>query len=535
MTIGFTDLFTKLGLFLNVGNQINTSAANIKTEIEDAVQGIDSADPIEQYQAIIDAADAIEPMQASLGGVTQTAVLSACENLIVEIVDADNALSAKGIDEAIDELITQMEANSESLDASTVTATPSYGGGNVGDGVLVTSTKRGDGRENEHAYAEDIEFAHDSVQFNYEGEESETDKLNPDWPKGSGTSGSYTPDSATSGTNLLTGDFEEEDENAADLPEGWIMDTGDLGTTLKVTPIEVQTVIISGTPTSGWYTLTFTNRDSDQQTTAPLPFDADEGEVEDALRALTELENVTVSTSGTSPNYTHTVTFTGVPNPGQLTSTEDFDTGSIAHATSTAGLDVAQGGTALEFDSNGAELTEIYHRIEPTAKGQYAFHTLMRADVVPAAGVITVDLVDGINGSVIADDQSTNNSFTIDCTALTTSWESETGVFRLPTNLPAIVYVRVRISTAVSSGTSIFIDEMALVAMQEAYTGGPSFAIFDGRTDWVEDDTITVAVTNNREGAIHEWLNRLFDLMEDDTLFPTDTGGSETQADSLIA
>ena len=535
MTIGFTALFTKLGKFFNAGDQAVTSATNTKAEIEDAVQGITATDAIEMYAALGDATNSIESLNSSLAGIIAQAVQSPVDTILIETVDADNPLPSKETDEAIDELIRQMEAGSESLDASAVSATPSYGGGNTGTGKMVVSVKRGDGKTNEHCYAEDIEFTHDGTQFVYAGEEAQADKLHPEWPKGSGAGGSATSNSSTSGGNLLAGDFEDEDDNATDLPEGWIADVATLGTTLDLTAVEIQTVIISGTPTSGHYALEFTDRDSKQQTTEPLAYNADESAVESALRALTGLEDVTVATSGTSPNFTHTITFTGTPNPGQLTSDEQFDTGSIAHATSTAGLQTVEGARCLEFDSDGAELTAIYHKITPDAEGQYAFHALLRTDSAPAAGVFTVDLVDGIGGSVIADDESTNNSFTIDATALTTSWASSTGTFRLPSNLPTSVYLRFRISTAVTNTSSVFVDEMSLIEMGEFYSGGPSYAVFDGRTKWAKDDTITLAVTNDRAGAIHEWMNRVFDLMDDGKLFPTDTGGSETIADSLIA
>jgi hypothetical protein len=533
MTIGFTDLFTKLGHFFYAGNLANTGGTNAKAEIEDAVQGISSSDPIEQYRAVYPATTAIDAMLNSMAAANGSAVRQPAQNLLIEIVNADTTLARKQASVAITELIRQMVAGSESLDANAVAATPSYGGSNVGTGKLIVSVKRPDGKTNEHALAETITFTRNATSFAYAGEAAQNNKMHPEWPQGSGINGSAPSNSASTSGNLLAGTFETADTIEAHLPAGWIANPATLGTTLKMTSVEVQTVIVSGTPTSGSYTLTFTNRDSDAQTTPPLAFNASSSDVESALQDLLGLGDVSVVTTGTTPNFTHTITFTGVPNPGQLTSANTFDTGSIAHNTSTAGANVAQGARALEFDSNGSQQTAIYYPINALSLQQYAFSTLIRVDSAPAAGVITVDLVDGIGGSVIADDAGTNNSFTIDPTALTSTWVNATGVFRTPSNLPATVYLRFRASTAISNTSSVFVDEMQLRAMTRLYAGGVYATLVDGRTAWVAGDRITLAVTNDRAGAIHEWMNRVFDLRDNDVLFPT--SGSETIADTLIA
>lgn len=634
MTISFSGFFTKAGKFFNAGNTANSSATSIKAEIEDALQSVTATDPIEQYEAIDGAAAAVTQVNSALASANSVAVQTPVRQLLVEIADADNPLPARNAATAIGELITQMEANSSSVDASTPAATPSYGGSNAGDGKAIVSVKRPDGKTNEHILGEDIEFSHNGTNWNYAGEESQRDKMHPEWPKGSGITGVLTSQTAASSGNLLNGDFETEDSSASDLPSGWIASPATLGTTLVMTPVEVQTVVVSGSPSSGYYILTFTDRDSNVQSTAPLAYNASESAVQTALRALDGLASVTVATAGTTPNFTHTITFTGVPNPGQLTSTVSFErneqqtatvtgsptggtftltfdgqtTGTIAynasaatvesalealsnitdvtvtgsaggpwtvefvdpglqnvaemtadgsgltggttpdvaiattvggrgivHATTTAGINVAQGARCVEFNSDGSELTALYYPISPAKETQYGVSLLNRVDSAPAAGVVTVDLVDGIGGSVIADEAGTNNSFTIDVTALTSTWSSSTGVFRTPKTLPATVYFRIRITTAITNTSSMFIDEALMSPLTKLYNGGLYAMIASGRTAWEEDDTITIAVTNDRAGAIHEWMHRVFDLGGNDLLLPSDSGGSETIADSLIA
>lgn len=111
-------------------------------------------------------------------------------------------------------------------------------------------------------------------------------------------------------------------------------------TTQVTTSVEVQTIIISGTPTSGTYTITF-----DGKTSAAIAYNAGQAAVQAALRAIPGLEAVTVVTTGSAPNYTHTVTMTGAGgalgtnSPPQMTSTDGTSGGThaIAHATTSAG------------------------------------------------------------------------------------------------------------------------------------------------------------------------------------------------------
>lgn len=78
-------------------------------------------------------------------------------------------------------------------------------------------------------------------------------------------------------------------------------------TTQRATSPAVVTVTIAGTPTGGTYKLTINGTD-----TSNLAFNAGGALVQAALRAIPGLESVTVATAGSTPNFTHTVTLTGV-------------------------------------------------------------------------------------------------------------------------------------------------------------------------------------------------------------------------------
>jgi hypothetical protein len=146
--------------------------------------------------------------------------------------------------------------------------------------------------------------------------------------------------------------------------------------------------------------------------------------------------------------------------------------------------------------------------------------------------VLTVDLFDG--SSVIQDDSGNNNTITPSVTLPNvndTNWHALSGTFRLPDPLPAAVYLRVRLSTALSVGTSLYIDQLAMIAATRLYDGGPYVMMFAGGVEFGLDDVFTIAVSNNRSSLYQEACDVLFDTMESDVRIPTN--GSPSIANSF--
>lgn len=552
MTIDFlttstcTGLFDILGKVFYAQGVVNTArGTTVPTEIDDILEcvanlTIDS----EITQAAAGIGGSSEQAKTTMGGVLAQLQAFARQYLI-EVVHDDNPLPSKTLELAMQELIDQMIANSESVDASAVGATVTADGSNTGSGVVVVSTKRGDGLVNENIIAEDIEVEATSngpsASLRCRGEAS-TGGLDAEWPKGSGSGRSITSTSAGSGL-VLNGDMEDEDD-ADNAPDDWIVSVGTVGTTLKMTDVEVQTLTVTGTPTTGWYTVSWQNAAGVTQTTEPLAYNASAATLQAALRKLTGLSQVTVTATGTSPNFTHTITFVGVGgNVAQITASENTDSGTYTPGTSSAGTGkVHRGGKAVEFDSNGSELTTLNSRIAGLQpETSYAVNLWAICDSVPAAGVFTVDLVDGIGGTVIQDSEGTNNSATFNAADVSDSaWKDlktlvgSTVAFRTPLVVPPVVYLRVRISTAVSATSSIYVDDVAMVRMVELYAGGPLVAAFDGSTAFVKGDKWTIATTNDGAGLLQRWFERNFNMGSLGMLLPSDSGGTETIPDSVV-
>jgi hypothetical protein len=544
VAVSITTLFTRLGHFFYIGEGANAALkTTVPARVDAALAGLGSSLGAE-YEAVRNSLlDTQTALQTAGGSANGGLIQRPCQQLILLTV-SDDVPGASTLDLAIRELIKQF-AVANSLDASTVGSSLSYDSGNVGTGKALVSTKRADGKSCLFAFAEDMHLTcigdnNGLATFSVTGEPA-IDALLPTWPGGSGADSQTFGRRGSSGDNLVTsGTFEENDDNSVHLPKGWLAPVATLGSRLKMSSTEIQTVVLTGTPSGGFYTLSWANSAGQTQTTVPLAFDASENDVQTALQALAGLEEVTVSTSGTSPNFTHTVTFTNVTNPAQLTSTNSLTGGSsptITHNTTTTGsANVFRGARSVEFASNATELTTIQVPVALTALTQYACCVWVKCSAnAPAAGVLTIDLVDGVGGSVINDASGAANSTTLGHASFTTSFQPVMAAFRTPANMPSQCYLRIRISTAVTNAVSLYLDDVFLGPMDEAYTDGPSVAVFDGSTDWLDGDLITATITNDRAGLLHEWLDRVLALRENRLQFATVTDNTETQADSLVA
>ena len=96
---------------------------------------------------------------------------------------------------------------------------------------------------------------------------------------------------------------------------------------------EIQTIAISGSPTTGSWTASFNGAGP----SATIALAATAATVQATLRTLTGLSSCTVTQSGTGNNLTYTIAMTGFSgDPPQITSANTFDAGTITHATPNA-------------------------------------------------------------------------------------------------------------------------------------------------------------------------------------------------------
>jgi hypothetical protein len=182
---------------------------------------------------------------------------------LIDMANASNPLSAKTVQVAMTALIAQMVADSDTVQANTVSVSVATGSGNVGDAVCIASVKNAAGINMEYVIPELIVLTatNDSqsgaVTAGYESWSvkspvAQGDLLSWDWPKGSGVSASITAVPADDGgQQLLTnGDF--EDWTVSNTPDNFAILVGSAGTT----------ILRAAVPYRGTYSLSFVGNGS---------------------------------------------------------------------------------------------------------------------------------------------------------------------------------------------------------------------------------------------------------------------------------
>lgn len=548
--VNLNGLFNVLGKLFKAQSDMNVSrGTTIPTDILNAITYFDKITSNSVLtQGFAPVPTAIPQYQGGAGGAIGI-LQQAAQALTIGMVGNDKTQPDNTLKTALQYIITQMLGAGASVNKSTVTVSVAAGGGNTGNGVLLKSIKRGDGLIQESMLAESIAGTFSgsglTASLQLQGQQAPSGALGQDWPSGSGVARGISSVDANA-SSILTNGGMENFTIAANVPDNWIPAVATPGTTLLATIVEQQQIVIAGTPTGGTFPLSWVNPAGKTQTTVQIPYNAAASTIQSALRALTGLQNVTVvNTAGSPPNQTLLVTFTGQGGALNLmTSSTAFLTGgaptiTITHAT-VGTAQVFAGGQAVQYKSNGAELTELRQLLpqsQLTPKTAYAISLWACVDAVAAAGVITVDLFDG--SAVINDAQGSPNSITFNATALTTAFQHLSAlqaaecVFRLPAVVPPVVYLRIRISTAVTNTKSMFVDQVGLTPMTEIYSGGPLLALFSGNTAWAAADTFTVTTTNDRAGVLREWCERNFGMAALGLIFPT--SATPTIPDSVVS
>jgi hypothetical protein len=196
----------------------------------------------------------------------------------------------------------------------------------------------------------------------------------------------------------------------------------------------------------------------------------------------------------------------------------------------------------IKGDSGGT-LTAIYQAFDSTTgtTGTLSANTVYHGNCYVKdsgagllAGVITFSLTDG-SGTVLTNDAGSNLSTTLAYSTTTTTMAAFNFTFVTPKAMPTNgVRFKIAVTTALTDGESIYIDDLALAEATEIYTGGPHLTMFAGSTNPIIGDKYTATIANNYAGEIMQYFDRFFGMRELGLQLPSDTGSSETIADTLI-
>jgi hypothetical protein len=255
--------------------------------------------------------------------------------------------------------------------------------------------------------------------------------------------------------------------------------------------------------------------------------------------------------AGSGANTTLNITDAAEDAGSNLLTNGDFETFTVANTpdnwtlvTGTAGAQFFSdsssytGSLALRILGDGAtlsQLTQTFNTVGQTTgrllpNKVYAVNFYHKVSSVPAAGVLRVELVDG-SGTVINDDSGTVNRISQTLTGSTTSYTAVNGFFRTPKNLPTTVKLKVYLSTALSNTVSLYVDDLAVVAATEAYTGGPYVAAFAGSTNALTDDKWSLDLTVTL-GGFQKLYERVFGMRSLGLTLPFDA--APTVPDSYL-
>ncbi len=538
MAINFTNFFTKFGhAVYSAKSLLQSLGPDQDTVIQSFINDFDSA-TLDAKSSIDNVVGNLRAMQSQGRSLLSGIVLAPMRRIVVEEVKLDTGKNY-GFDDALTELLDQLDASGNTVESSTVSTAVTYGGGNTGTGELFVSDKLSNGQVNQLLYDEDIVFtctnvtSNGSASFTGRGDEA-YGIMHPNYPGGSGSLYGLTP-TELNVTNLLTNsDFQLADSLATTQPSSWI--AYDADATGSLTNIPTQDIAISGTPTGGYYNIVFYEAGGTKELiTENISYSAPASSVQASIRKLPGYELVTVSSTGSSPNYTHTITLTGVSDVYTPTS-RDFMTGGTPLITITAIItdgEFLTGSRSLEIDGNGSEQTDYYQKVELNKETTYFAHAMIKATAAVTTGTLSLSLVDSPGGTVLQDLESNNNTFSVTLSSIgTTNWYHLGGFFRTNVNLPSSTYLRLNCGTAIDSSGKIMVDSVILKQAAQLYPAGPYYELMKGETQFALNDTVTFAVNNNYSGELQQWFQRFYGLRSRRRQLPH--SGSPTYADTLI-
>lgn len=215
----------------------------------------------------------------------------------------------------------------------------------------------------------------------------------------------------------------------------------------------------------------------------------------------------------------------------------------------TAGTSIKQsttekydGSSSLEFVGDGTEETTIYQQFAiSTSSGdtsailtpitQYAFNAWIKTDNVPAQGELTISLSDS-SGNILSDVQGNQAKTVIDLTTIGTEFTPVYTFIRTPRIIPAQTRFTIALTTPLPSGTSLFIDRLAMAQPTVMYQGGPSIAAFSGASALIRGDSFSIDVHNDYAGKFQRTFERFFNMRQLNLLLPS--SDSPTISDDLI-
>lgn len=517
---GDSGLFNLLGKLFALARSLDTArGGSVQTKLA-ALRGV--LDLCPEAEPVISG----ETSWEEAGGSLQSQISTVAWRLIRRYILEKN-LNYRSQTEALQQIRADLVQGGYYFTASTQNATVTPNGSNQGDCLLAVDLKNGRG-EPVFVYPETWQVTAGERGLTIAGQPT-AGRTERTWPGGSGVYLSLLIRSVSQ--SLLTNaDFEALMDT--DQPAGWTIHTGTPGQTVRVTSPEVQQVTLSGSPTGGYFILTWTDPAGHNWQTGPLGPSPTASELQSALRRIPGLERVTVS--GTNP---WTVTCEGTPGDinqlGVINRLTGGTSPQVSVSTTQAGDVLSYSGRSLKLVGNGSEQTLLHQSLELKAGQPYVLFARLRR-TSSATGEIRFELRRSVSESALSDSAGSLNRLSVTVASLSSTGHSGvSGAFRLPADYSGPVYFVIHAASPINSGQAVAIDQLILVEGTRAYSGGPWLAAVSGWKAYL-GDRWTVTLSNNLAGVWQATLARFlrwYELVDR----PPPTTGSTLIPDSLLS
>ena len=198
----------------------------------------------------------------------------------------------------------------------------------------------------------------------------------------------------------------------------------------------------------------------------------------------------------------------------------------------------ANGTTGLEFDNDGSTVCTIKQTLNDASgtlgspDRPYLISFSIRELGTVSAGTVTVSLKNS-GGTILHNGDALREcSLGVTHSSITTAHVRHSKVVWTPLVIGKGAYIELSTSVALTNNSEVFVDSLVIAEMHRPMPGGVAFAIVPGTTDFVLNDQMTSAVTNNYAGELARELNRFYDTESRGIAIPD--SGSPNIADSLI-
>ena len=194
----------------------------------------------------------------------------------------------------------------------------------------------------------------------------------------------------------------------------------------------------------------------------------------------------------------------------------------------TSAADVFRGSSALKFTGDGSTGTlkisqDVLQGAFVPGK-RYLLACYVKGNASVAAGTLTIQFESASGGYTAASSEKIEMNAA--ALAAQTSYGIESFYITMPDQIPDDFELVIKVTGTLTNAVSVRVDSLAVGPV--VWGNGVNIAVVAGSTAFVRNDRLTFTISNNDAGVFQTYFRKQYGVQ-----MPSDTGGTETQADSL--